>query len=108
VLEKDAATGAEEEREETVEDVGPTAPVLGAGGFPEAAIGLEGGGDAIRVAGRQGRLVLPDDIGFRDGRISRKERRADHVVAQQWPLAVVGADPDAALRRVGFHHDRDG
>ena len=62
VLEDDSAPGAEEQREEREQDVGPAAAELWAGRFAETAVGLEGGGDRVRVADGEGRLVPADHV----------------------------------------------
>ena len=62
VLEGDPAAGAEEPSEELAERVCPADAELPTGRFTEAAVWLEGRGDAVRVTGRERRLVLADDV----------------------------------------------
>ncbi len=62
MLEDDAAPGTEEQREELVEDIGPAAAELRARRLAEAAIGLEGGRDRVRIADGEGRLVSADHV----------------------------------------------
>jgi len=92
VLQRDPATGAEEAGEELAQHLPAADPVLAARRLAEATVVLERGGDAIRVARTERRLVLADDVGLPDVRVAREEWRPDDVMSEQRPLAVIHAD----------------
>ena len=93
MLQDDAAAGAEEALVEGGKVDRAADAELRTGGFTEAAVGLEGGDDRDRVTRRQRPLVGADDIGLVDRRIGCEQGRADAVVPQEGPLAVVDREP---------------
>jgi hypothetical protein len=77
---------AEEAGEELAQHLPAADPELAARRLAEATLVLERGGDAIRVARTERRLVLADDVGLPDVRVAREEWRPDDVMSEQRPL----------------------
>src|SRR5215207_6262309 len=100
VLKRDAAAIGEEQLVERAQLIGAPVDVAVAGGLAYVPVRLERGENRFDVAGRQGALILADDVGLVQVEGRLEERRAVRVAAGQRPGAEVQAQLDDALVRI--------
>src|SRR5439155_3840795 len=94
VLQRDAATVREEQLVERAQLVRAAVDVAIAGRLAHVTVRLEGCDGRFDVAGREGTLVVADDVGLVEVGVGLEHRRAARMVAGQRPGAEVDAELD--------------
>jgi hypothetical protein len=96
VLERDAAAVGEERRVEGAQLVGAAVDVLTAGRLAHVPVRLERRDGRFDIAGREGALVLADDVAVLEAGVGLQQRRPARVRAGQRPGAEVHAQLEDA------------